>query len=52
MAMKQLWRVAGFSVFLILATSFFHLPKGHVVARIPEYNPDIRDIVYLARPLQ
>ena len=38
--MKKLWRIVGFSVFLILAVSSFQPPESHVVAQIPEYTPD------------
>ena len=38
--MKKLWRVVGFSVFLILAASFFQLPKSPVIAQLLEYTPD------------
>ncbi len=38
--MKKLWRIVGFSVFLIVAVSFFQPPESHVVAQIPEYTPD------------
>src|SRR5215208_1488044 len=37
-AMKKLWRIVGFSVFLVPVVSFFNLPESHVAAQIPEYT--------------
>lgn len=38
--MKKLWRIVGFSVFLVPVVSFFQPPESHVVAQIAEYTPD------------
>ena len=36
--MKKLWRIVGFSVFLVPVVSFFNLSESHIVAQIPEYT--------------